>query len=89
MPAVLLLVALVVELVGSLCLITGFRAGLAAFILCLYLVPVTFIFHEVMSFHFEKNLAIMGGLLMIAAYGPGRLSLNGGMRWQPPAFRSR
>jgi uncharacterized membrane protein YphA (DoxX/SURF4 family) len=26
--------------------------------------------------HFLKNLAIMGGLLMIVAYGPGPLSIT-------------
>jgi uncharacterized membrane protein YphA (DoxX/SURF4 family) len=26
--------------------------------------------------HFQKNLAIMGGLLLLAAYGAGRYSLD-------------
>jgi len=26
--------------------------------------------------HFEKNLAIMGGLLVLAAFGPGALSVD-------------
>ena len=76
MPSVLLLIALLVELLGSVCLITGFQAAMAAVVMFSYLIPVTFIFHDVGSIHFLKNLAIMGGLLMIAAYGPGRLSLR-------------
>jgi putative oxidoreductase len=30
--------------------------------------------------HFLKNLAIMGGLLMIVAHGPGPLSITQGRR---------
>ena len=41
-----------------------------------YMIPVTFAFHTLMSTNFEKNLGIMGGLLMIAAYGSGIYSLN-------------
>ena len=72
---VLLAAALVIEGLGSLCLITGFAARAAATVMFLYLIPVTFLLHEFMSTNFQKNLGIMGGLLMIAAYGPGRLAL--------------
>jgi uncharacterized membrane protein YphA (DoxX/SURF4 family) len=30
--------------------------------------------------NFEKNLAIMGGLLMLVAWGPGRISIDGAMK---------
>ena len=41
-----------------------------------YMIPVTFVFHTLMSRNFEKNLGIMGGLLMIAAYGSSIDSLG-------------
>jgi uncharacterized membrane protein YphA (DoxX/SURF4 family) len=41
-----------------------------------YMIPVTFAFHTLMAKNFEKNLGIMGGLLMIAAYGSGIDSLG-------------
>jgi uncharacterized membrane protein YphA (DoxX/SURF4 family) len=76
MIPVLLTCALVVEALGSLCLITGFKARLAAGVMFLYMFPVTFLLHDFMSTHFQKNIGIMGGLLMIAAYGAGRLAID-------------
>ena len=86
MIPVLLAIALVIEVVGSVCLVTGLYARTAAFIMFLYLTAVTVLFHNYWAFsgglggmqetHFRKNLAIMGGLLMIAAQGPGKWALN-------------
>lgn len=77
---VLLGAALIVEGLGSLSLITGYGTRVMALVLFLYLIPVTLLLHEFMSTQFEKNLAIMGGLLFVAAYGPGRWSLDGRKR---------
>ena len=86
MIPVFLAIATVIELGGSLCLITGFQARVAAFIMFLYLTAVTVIFHAYWNMpanlagmqetHFRKNLAIMGGLLMLAYAGPGRWSVG-------------
>jgi putative oxidoreductase len=73
---ILLAAALVVEALGSLSLVVGFGARIAASVMFLYLIPVTVLLHDFMSTQFEKNLGIMGGLLMIAAYGPGSWSLS-------------
>jgi putative oxidoreductase len=88
MVPLLLAVALVVEVVGSICLVTGFQARVAAFIMFLYLTAVTFIFHSywnateqmagMQETHFRKNLAIMGGLLILAACGPGKWAIGRG-----------
>jgi len=74
--AVLLGTALIIEGLGSLSLISGFETRIAASILFLYLIPVTFLLHDFISTQFEKNLGIMGGLLMLAANGPGRVSVS-------------
>src|SRR5215469_4937566 len=86
MIPLLLAAAMVIEVLGSLCLITGFQARWAAAIMFVYLLAVTVLFHNYWSFsgmsagmqetHFRKNLAIMGGLLMIAACGPGRWAIG-------------
>jgi uncharacterized membrane protein YphA (DoxX/SURF4 family) len=78
MPAatLLLAVALIVEAAGSFCLITGLGARIAATVMFFYMIPVTFLLHEFMSTNFQKNLGVMGGLLMITAFGPGRIALE-------------
>lgn len=80
--------AVIVEILGGLCVLFGFKARVASFIMFLYLIPTTLIIHDFWTMqgamradnhiHFLKNLAIMGGLLMLAAYGPGKLSIDGG-----------
>jgi putative oxidoreductase len=68
--------ALLIEALGPICLITGLAARAAAAVMFLYLVPVTFLLHEFMSTNFQKNVGIMGGLLMIVALGPGKFALG-------------
>lgn len=86
-PAALLAVALLIEALGGLSILTGLFARAAAWMLFLYLIPVTLIFHSfwdvgaaqqsIQLVNFLKNLAIMGGLALLAANGPGRISVGG------------
>lgn len=76
MVPVLLACALVIEAGGAVCLLLGIYARIASVIMFLYLVPVTFVLHTFMGTQFQKNLGIMGGLLLLAAYGPGKLALD-------------
>ncbi len=97
MPAVpvLLTGAVLVELAGGLCLLFGFQVRLAALILILYLIPATLIFHNFWTLegqeqqnqlhHFLKNLAIMGGLLSLAAAGAGVYALDAPRASSTPA----
>jgi len=75
----LFVLTVIVEVLGGLMLIFGWHAELAALITFLYMIPVTMIFHVStgQTIEWEKNLAIMGGLLMVAALGPGGFSFNG------------
>ena len=82
-PSIALAAALAVELVTWISLVTGFRARGAAAAAFLYLIPVTLVFHSFLSTSFQKNLGMMGGLLMVAAFGPGAFSL--GRRSRPAA----
>ncbi len=73
---VLLAGALAIESVGTICLVLGYRARLAALVMAIYLVPVSLVFHDFGGTQFLKNLGLIGGLLMVAAHGAGRLSLD-------------
>ena len=78
--------ALLIEAGGVLCLLVGWKARAAAFIMFLYLGTVSVLLHNFwaqqgasaggMQTQFLKNIGIMGGLLMIAASGPGKWSLD-------------
>ena len=70
--------SVVVELLGGLMLAAGWHAELASLIMFLWMIPVTIVFHVStgQTIEWEKNLAIMGGLLMVAVLGPGGLSLR-------------
>jgi len=86
MVEVLLVATIVIELVGGLMLAVGWKARWAASAFFLWLIPVTLLFHaywgipqdQVMmqTIQFQKNLAIMGGMLFVVFCGPGRLSLD-------------
>lgn len=78
--------ALVIELLGSLSLILGVRAREAAALLFVYLGLVSILLHDFWRMsgdrapanqtEFFKNLAMMGGLLMVYLYGPGTWTLS-------------
>ncbi|HYB90014.1 MAG TPA: DoxX family protein [Candidatus Binataceae bacterium] len=77
----LALAAALIEFVGGLMLIAGFRTRTVAFILFLFLIPVTIIFHVVPGgmmnqVNTVKNIAIMGGLLLAATLGAGGYSVD-------------
>ena len=86
-PGFFLVCTIIVELGGGLSVLLGYKARWGAATLALFLIPVTLIFHTkfddpLQSAMFLKNLAIMGGLLMVASAGPGPISLDGRPRGQ-------
>jgi putative oxidoreductase len=78
--------AIVLELAGGLSVLLGFHARLGAALLILFLIPATLIFHnfwalqgpeqQLQMIMFLKNVAILGGLLLIVGMGPGPISLD-------------
>jgi len=72
---VLLAAAVALMAVGSVLVISGYRARLGAILLLLFLVPTTLLFHNDVADPQErialfKNLSIMGGLLLVAERRP-------------------
>jgi putative oxidoreductase len=86
LPKISLGLAAAIEILGGLSVLTGFHTKVSAWILFLYLIPTTLLFHNFWAMqgmarqdnivHFQKNLAIMGGLLFLALYGAGRYALD-------------
>jgi len=75
-------VAVLVEILGSILLIVGYRTRLVAVLLAVFSIVAALAFHYQIQdqnqfIHFLKNLAIAGGLLHVAAFGPGSLSVDG------------
>ena len=80
-PPLAYAVAVAVELGGGLLLVAGYQARLVAIALALFSIAAAVSFHgnfadQNQMIHFLKNLMIMGGLLQVAAFGAGRLSLD-------------
>ncbi len=77
----LLIAAIVIELAGGLSVLLGYKARWGAIALVIFLIPATLIFHtnfadQMQTIQFMKNLAILGGLLMIIQYGSGAIALK-------------
>jgi putative oxidoreductase len=85
-PAVLAVVVGLLELFGGLALIVGFHARWAGLALGLFTLMASFLFHKfwavapdqqmVQQLMFMKNLAVAGGMFVVAALGAGPASLD-------------
>ncbi len=75
-------------LIGSISVLLGYRAKLGAWLLILFLVPVTLTMHsfwgakdammaQLQMGMFIRNLSIIGGALFISQFGAGSWSLDG------------
>jgi putative oxidoreductase len=78
---ILLVPTIIVLIAGGLSVLVGYWARYGALLLVGFLIPATLIFHTDFSqglqqIQFLKNLGLMGGLLMVFAYGAGRWSLS-------------
>jgi len=89
-PKVMLALAIFAEVAGGLSLLLGLWSRAGALGLFIFLIPTTLMFHNFWvadSAHYQeqfvnflKNVAIMGGLLMLMAHGAGPLSFDAAMR---------
>lgn len=86
LPAVGAALALLVEIVGSVALLLGFGTRIAAFVLAAFTLVASFFFHAywsapadqafVVQLLFFKNIAVVGGLLILTAQGAAGWSLD-------------
>jgi len=86
LPEVSAVLAVAFELGGGILLIVGWKTRPVAWLLALYTVIATAVAHRYWSYpseqafnqmsHFFKNLSLIGGLLYLAAAGPGPLAVD-------------
>jgi putative oxidoreductase len=76
-----------IALAGSLSIVLGYRAKLGAWLIVLFLIPVTFTMHKfwavtdptmanMQMINFMKNVEIIGGALLLSQFGAGSWSLD-------------
>jgi putative oxidoreductase len=77
----------IIALLGGLSIAFGYKAKWGAWLIVLFLVPITIMMHnfwaapdkmtaQMQMAMFIKNISILGGALMIAYFGTGPLSLD-------------
>jgi len=86
LPQLGALVAIVVEVGFGVALLVGYKTRWIAIVMAMYAVVAALFFHKfwavpeaqhmMMKINFDKNIAIAGGLLALAAFGPGRYSID-------------
>ncbi len=84
-PGALLPLVILLELVGGLMIAAGFFTRITALALAGFTLVAAILFHanfgdQMQMILFMKNLSITGGFLLLAAFGPGSLSVDA--RWR-------
>jgi putative oxidoreductase len=80
-PGFLLPLVIGVEVIGPVLLVVGWQTRYAAIALAGFTAAAALMFHlnfadQIQSIMFMKNIAITGGLLLLATHGAGELSLD-------------
>jgi putative oxidoreductase len=79
--AMLLPLVIALEIAGGLAIIIGWQTRWAAYALALFTLLAAFLFHfnqaeQMQMILFMKNIAIVGGFLLLSVAGPGLYSLD-------------
>jgi putative oxidoreductase len=86
LPMLLAIATALLEVVGGLAIIVGYRARIVGFVLALFTLLAALLFHNywampaeqqmIQQLMFMKNLAIVGGLLFVFSLGAGPASVD-------------
>ncbi|MCB0723151.1 MAG: DoxX family protein [Ignavibacteriae bacterium] len=90
----------IIAALGALSIMTGYKAKLGAWLVVLFLIPVTFTMHnfwtisdpmarQMQMVMFMKNISIMGGALIVSYFGSGPLSLGESIEEKKENFSSQ
>jgi putative oxidoreductase len=77
----------IIALAGGLSILLGYKAKIGAWLIVLFLLPVSFMIHNFWAdadagmrmmnqINFMKNMSMIGGALLISYFGSGPLSLD-------------
>ncbi len=88
-PAASILVPLagIIAIIGGVSIVLGLKARLGAWLLVIFLIPVSFFMHrywsisdpmqhQIQQIMFWKNMSMLGGALILTYFGSGPLSLD-------------
>lgn len=87
LPDILVPVSGIIAIVGGISVLLGLHARAGAFLLLLFLLPVTILMHpfwiyedlqvaQMQMTHFFKNLSLIGATILFIFYGSGPISLD-------------
>ena len=81
LPTVAAVVVGLLEFFGGLAILVGFKTRIAAIAIAVFTIAATLVAHtnfadQIQLLMFLKNLSITGGLLVLATFGPGALSID-------------
>ena len=87
MANILVPIASLLALIGGLSVLLGYKTKAGAWMIVLFLIPVTFTMHafwkvtdpgmrQIQQIMFLKNIAMLGGALMLTYFGSGPCSLG-------------
>ncbi|WP_428088170.1 DoxX family protein [Candidatus Thioglobus sp.] len=76
-PELLVWAGFAVKLFAGLAVIVGYQTRIAALALIVFTLATAFIFHDLFGTVFMKEVSMIGGLLVLAATGAGKFSLDG------------
>jgi putative oxidoreductase len=87
LPAIATTIAIIVECIGGAMIAFGWKARWAALAVAVFTLVATILFHNFWAMTddaaiktnqlmFIKNIGVIGGLLLIFAFGPGRYSIE-------------
>tara|TARA_B100001175_G_scaffold120094_1_gene102204 strand:- start:16 stop:393 length:378 start_codon:yes stop_codon:yes gene_type:complete len=81
LPGILIVPAIILEIIGSIMIILGFKVKIAAGFLSLFCIATAIIFHnefsdQIQFASFLKNIALAGGFLFIVVNGTKDFSID-------------
>jgi putative oxidoreductase len=77
----------IISMIGALSIIIGYKTKWGAWLLVIFLIPVTFMLHNFWAMTdpmaaqmhqamFFKNIGLLGGALLLTYFGPGPVSID-------------